>query len=114
MHQLESHMYTIVWAYRVAPDKQTEFEKIYSSDGEWAELFKKSQSYLGTKLIRSDLLFENYATIDTWETKAAYEAFLMQWKDEYEKLDERCQALTEFESHLGSFEKNTQAVTQTV
>jgi heme-degrading monooxygenase HmoA len=98
-------MFTIVWAYKVLPEKQTEFEKLYSSNGDWAELFKKSRGYLGTKLIRSDILFENYATIDTWETKEDYETFLTQWKDEYEKLDGQCQELTESESHLGSFEK---------
>ena len=105
-------MYTIVWAYRVPPGKQDAFEKIYSSNGEWAELFKKVPGYLGTKLIRSDILFENYATIDMWETKEAYEAFLIQSKAEYKKLDEQCQALTEFESYLGSFEKDTQSIAQ--
>ena len=98
-------MYTIVWAYRVPPDREAEFERLYSSNGAWAELFKKSKGYLGTKLIRSDILFENYATIDTWETKDDYEAFLTQWKDEYEKLDEQCQELTESENYLGAFEK---------
>src|ERR1051326_2241321 len=98
-------MYTIAWAYRVPPDKQAEFEQAYSSNGAWVELFKKGRGYLGTKLIRTDLLFENYATIDTWETKEDYEAFLIQWKEEYEKLDEQCQQLTETESYLGSFEK---------
>lgn len=58
-------MNTIVWAYRVSPDKQAEFETLYSENGNWAELFKKGKGYLGTKLIRSDLLFENYATLDT-------------------------------------------------
>ena len=105
-------MFTIVWAYRVPLDKQAGFEKLYSSHGDWAELFKKGKGYLGTKLIRSDILFENYATIDTWETKEDYEAFLTQWKDEYEKLDEQCQELTESESYLGAFEKNIDSSVQ--
>ncbi len=97
-------MYTIVWAYRVSPDKQIEFEKTYSATGDWGELFKKGKGYLGTKLMRSDILLENYATVDTWETREDYEAFLTQWKDEYEKLDTRCEGLTEYESCIGKFE----------
>lgn len=105
-------MYTIVWAYRVAPDKRAEFEKIYSASGEWAELFKKGKGYLGTKLVQSDLLFENYATMDSWETKSDYRTFLIQWQAEYKKLDERCEELTESESYLGAFETNLESSVQ--
>ncbi len=99
-------MYIIVWAYRVRPDKQAEFEKTYAANGDWAELFKKGKGFLGTKLIRSDITFENYATVDTWETRTDYEVFLTQWKDEYETLDARCEGLTEFEQCLGKFDNH--------
>jgi heme-degrading monooxygenase HmoA len=57
-------MYIIIWEYQVKPDKQAEFEKIYAANGTWAELFKKGTGYLGTELIRSTELPEQYVTID--------------------------------------------------
>ena len=96
-------MYTIVWAYKVSPEKRSEFEKIYAADGAWAKLFKKGKGYLGTDLIHSAVVPENYATVDNWESEADYEAFLARWRDEYEKLDQQCQGLTEEESCLGRF-----------
>ena len=96
-------MYIIVWEYQVKPDKQAEFEKIYSPKGAWAELFKEGPGYLGTELIRSTELPKQYITIDRWASWENYEAFLSQWNDEYKKLDLMCDGLTEHESCLGRF-----------
>jgi len=99
-------MYIIVWAYTVLPEKRSEFEKIYSANGAWADLFKKGRGYLGTELIQSEVLPEQYTTIDRWESEEDYEAFLSQWKEVYEDLDQQCEELTEHESCLGKFRKD--------
>lgn len=96
-------MYIIIWEYQVKPDKQSEFERTYASNGVWAELFKNAEGYLGTELIQSDKTPETYTTIDRWESKESYENFLLQWQAEYNKLDELCEGLTEHEKRIGDF-----------
>lgn len=97
-------MYIILWEYYVKPDKQTRFEDMYSSNGAWAELFKKGNGYLSTELIRSAEVSERYLTIDRWASLDAYETFLSHWMDEYKTLDLHCEGLTYHESYLGRFD----------
>ncbi len=96
-------MITIVWEYQVKANRLAEFEKIYSSNGAWAELFQKGKGFLKTQLFQSSEHGELYITIDQWESLKDYKAFLAQWKKEYEKLDNQCAELTERESCLGTF-----------
>ena len=96
-------MYILLWGYQVKTENQSEFEKTYSPNGAWADLFNKGTGYLGTKLIHSDEFPEQYVTLDRWASSEDYEAFLSQWKDEYEKLDAHCEGLTDHESCLGRF-----------
>lgn len=96
-------MIIVVWEYQVKADCTIKFEKIYASDGDWAELFKKGRGFLGTKLFRSVEQPQMYSTIDQWESLKDYKAFLSEWKEEYEKLDKQCEGLTERESYLGIF-----------
>jgi heme-degrading monooxygenase HmoA len=96
-------MYVVIWEYRVKSGKQLEFEKIYSSDGDWAKLFKQNDGYLGTTFIRDTHDAQRYLTIDRWVSKEAYEKFLQQREKEYKALDANCQDLTEQESRLGNW-----------
>jgi heme-degrading monooxygenase HmoA len=96
-------MYVVIWEYQVKPEKRAEFEEIYSSNGEWAKLFKKDPGYLGTTFIRDTNDSQRYLTIDRWVSKDAYENFLHQRSKEYEALDANCEDLTEEESQLGNW-----------
>ena len=96
-------MVTILWEYQVKPDHIAEFEKIYASDGDWAELFKRGKGFIGTKLFHSLEHPQLYTTIDQWESITDYKTFLSQWKQEYEALDKQYEGLTERESCLGTF-----------
>lgn len=80
------------------------FEKIYGSQGAWAELFRKEKGYLGTELLRDSTHPQRYITIDRWTSPEAYESFLSQWKSEYARLDARCEGLTAQETLLGKWE----------
>ena len=100
-------MYAVIWEYRVKEENRSEFEKAYSSNGAWAELFRKGPGYIGTELLRSERESEIYTTIDRWESKEAYERFLAEWQAEYKRLDERCEGLTEYENRLGGFTRVT-------
>lgn len=100
-------MYVVVWEYQIKPGKRSEFEKAYSSNGAWAELFKRGSGYLGTELLRSEVRLDTYITIDRWDSKESYESFLSKWKQDYERLDEQCEGLTESEKRIGRFTKVT-------
>jgi heme-degrading monooxygenase HmoA len=100
-------MYIIIWQYQVKFEKQSQFERIYSSNGAWAELFKNSAGYLGTELFHDKTIPQRYLTIDRWESKKEYEAFLTEREDEYKTLDKQCEGLTESESLVGNWETFT-------
>jgi heme-degrading monooxygenase HmoA len=97
-------LHIIFWEYHVKPEKLSEFESIYSLNGAWAELFKRSSGYLGTELLRDETNPQRYLTIDRWVSKEDYEAFLSQHEKEYKMLDAQCEGLTENESLLGRWE----------
>ena len=94
-------MYVIIWEYQVKPEKQTEFENVYATNGAWVELFKKGMGYLGTELLQKIDQPLCFLTIDRWESKQAYELFLSHWANEYKSMDAQCEGLTEQESLLG-------------
>jgi heme-degrading monooxygenase HmoA len=100
-------MYIIIWEYQVKPDSVVEFERIYASDGAWAELFRRGAGYLGTELLRDSTHPHRYITIDRWTSSEDYESFRSQRKSEYATLDSQCEGLTVQETLLGKCESVT-------
>jgi heme-degrading monooxygenase HmoA len=96
-------MHVILWEYQARQGRETEFEKVYGSGGEWVELFKRGAGYLGTELLRDETAPRRYMTIDRWVSSAAYDTFHQNHIREYEALDARCAELTERETLLGIF-----------
>jgi heme-degrading monooxygenase HmoA len=96
-------MLIIIWKYQVKAEKLSEFESIYSPNGAWVELFKKSMGYLGTELLHDETNHQRYLTIDRWNSEEEYEAFLSEWETEYKALDAQCEGLTESESPIGKW-----------
>jgi len=96
-------MYLIIWEYEVNAEKRSEFEKIYAITGEWVDLFKRAEGYLGTELLRDATDTQHYITIDRWTTRESYENFLIRWKEEYKILDEHCKGFTSREILIGKW-----------
>jgi heme-degrading monooxygenase HmoA len=96
-------MDVIIWKFVVKPGRESEFEQAYGSRGVWAELFRRCPGYLGTELLHDVAAPSCYVTIDRWESRAAYEAFLAEYEAEYAAIDKDCDSLTESESHVGAF-----------
>jgi heme-degrading monooxygenase HmoA len=96
-------MYIILWEYIVKPGQETEFEKIYGSSGDWAQLFRQADGYLGTDLIRDIETHRRYITIDRWISSAAFNSFQKNYHAEYKAIDARCEDLTEHEAQLGAW-----------
>jgi heme-degrading monooxygenase HmoA len=95
--------YMIIWEYVVKPGMEKCFEESYGPIGEWVQLFARGEGYLHTELHRDAVDGRRYATIDCWVSRAAYDAFREEWREELDAIDARCSALTERETHLGSF-----------
>jgi len=96
-------MFIIIWEYQIKGAKSADFESMYSPFGAWAELFKKSEGYMGTDLYRDVTRPNKYITIDRWRSKKEYDLFQSTYRREYLALDDRCKGLTESESQLGKW-----------
>ncbi|MGH3145993.1 MAG: antibiotic biosynthesis monooxygenase family protein [Rubrobacter sp.] len=97
-------MFYVLWRFRPAMGQESEFERAYGPEGEWAHLFRRGDGYLGTELLRPSDDSGQYLTLDRWASRAAYEAFRARWSSEYRWLDRRLERLTEQEASLGTFE----------
>ncbi len=97
-------MYWVVWSYDVKPAQVKAFERAYGPDGDWDRLFQRAPGYGGTELRRETDRAAHYVTIDRWDSRADYQRFKDTFRKEYEVLDARCGALTDFEKRLGDFE----------
>jgi heme-degrading monooxygenase HmoA len=97
-------MFVILWEFKVKRGLEKTFESVYGPDGDWAQLFRRSPDYKGTRLIPDVSYPRRYLTFDYWATQKAFEAFRTQCVTEYAELDKRCESLTDSERHLSSFE----------
>ena len=94
----------IIWQYDIVPSARDSFERAYRPDGDWAALFRGSDDYLGTQLLRDLARPDRYMTLDYWRTAGAFAAFKHAHAAAYDDLDRRCAQLTVAEALLGSFE----------
>jgi len=94
-------MFIIIWEYVIAESHKSEFEKIYGPKGDWAQLFKSGNGYLGTALLRDLKNPKHYVTIDRWISSTAFDSFHEQFRLDYEALDAHCEHITEREIPLG-------------
>ena len=98
------NIFAYVWEYFVLKEALADFEKIYGPNGDWVQLFEKSEGYLGTELYRDMSKELRYLTTDYWVSRNARDAFLDKFTEEFAELDQRCELLTEKEVFLGDFE----------
>ena len=45
-------MFVILWEFQVKPGFEDEFARVYGTDGDWARLFRQSETYRDTRLSR--------------------------------------------------------------
>jgi heme-degrading monooxygenase HmoA len=97
-------MIEILWEYRVRRDRREDFERIYSSDGRWAQFFASDPAYISTVLLRDALDAERYYTRDVWQSRAAYNSFRDSHAAEYQQIDRETENLTAEERFIGIFD----------
>jgi quinol monooxygenase YgiN len=93
-----------LWEFQVKPECTSAFEQTYGPDGAWAQLFRQSLDYLGTKLLRDLNHPGRYLTIDQWTSRESFHRFKKDKQAAYTALDKQCENLTEKEIFLGDFE----------
>ncbi|HMK31261.1 MAG TPA: antibiotic biosynthesis monooxygenase family protein [Terriglobales bacterium] len=97
-------MIVIVWEFRVAEGKASEFERHYGPEGTWVRCFRKGTGYRGTELVRDTANRGRYLTLDRWESLAAYQRFKRDSAAEYESIDAELAGLSASELLVGIFE----------
>ncbi len=97
-------MHVIVWKFQVKPGREAEFERVYGPEGEWAKFFGADSKFRGTVLLRDTARAGSYVTIDTWESRAAYDTFVAWNRAAYAALDRRSAELTEEETAIAAGE----------
>jgi heme-degrading monooxygenase HmoA len=97
-------MYVIIWEFIVKSDFIERFELDYGANGSWAKLFQRDSNYLGTELLRKKDQERVYLTIDRWRSKEDYHNFRWSNLNEYQLIDQACEALTEHEALIGTYE----------
>jgi heme-degrading monooxygenase HmoA len=94
-------MFMIVWKFVVREEHLADFIEHYAPHGTWAELFRRDPAYIRTELQREGRTF---VTRDYWRSEEAYHAFRAAHAAEYEALDRKTAAFTEFEAEVMSAE----------
>lgn len=95
-------MIAIIWRYEVSDAHRGDFESAYGPTGDWARLFALAEGFRGTELLRAE--DGSYLTLDVWRSQQDFEAFLGEYRPEYEALDERTEPWTRCEHRMGEFE----------
>ena len=95
--------FAYIWQYQINPAHKSDFLAAYGPKGEWAELFSRDPSYLGTRLLR-DIEDENrYVTIDYWVSRSDRDSFRKRYAAEFSELDSRCEEFTQNEQFVGDY-----------
>ena len=93
--------FAIVFEYRVPPDRVTEFEQTYGSDGAWAAFFSRDPAYRGTELWAFANQPGRYLVLDRLDSAEAYHAFLERHREEYERRSAETASLYSSERVVG-------------
>ena len=97
--------YVAVWEFRPQKGAEAKFEDAYGPHGVWAKLFAQGEGFVATELNRDLKDSSRYFTMDFWVSKDAFEAFRAAHQEEYQAIDQQCEALTAEEKMVGAFER---------
>jgi heme-degrading monooxygenase HmoA len=97
--------YMIIWEFQPRKGEEARFEQVYGPQGVWAKFFEHGEGFVRTELNRALKTPGRYLTLDLWVSKRAYDAFRAAHLAEYQAIDQQCEALTEEEKELGTFER---------
>jgi heme-degrading monooxygenase HmoA len=97
-------VFYVIWEFYVKAEHVPQFERHYSGQGTWAQLFRQDPAYRETILLRDPQTERRYLTTDIWTDEASYQAFHERSRERYRELDAAFEAFTEKEALIGHFE----------
>lgn len=101
---MEGDLSHVIWEFHVKAEHVTEFERHYSGQGTWAQLFREDPAYKETVLLRDVKTPGRYLTTDVWQSEASYQAFQDRTRERYRELDAQFEAYMDEEALIGYFE----------
>ena len=96
-------MYVRLWEFVVRTDAVDAFARLYGPSGGWAELFSRSEGYLGTDLLHDETDPTRFVSVDRWRDRPAYDG-VDTGSDAWRALDAEGETMTERETFLGAFD----------
>ena len=96
-------MIALVFSYEVTRDA-ADFERVYGTEGEWAEFFRQGRGYIGTELLRDVEADGRYLVIDRWESAEDYNAFATERREDYMRRVDDTRFMYDQELRFGTFE----------
>lgn len=95
----------ILWEFTVSEPQLATFERAYAANGVWAALFRRDPAYRETILVKDNSQTGRYLTIDVWDDKDSYLNFKDRFADDYKRIDQEYEQLTNSERQIGIFER---------
>src|ERR1700751_5593176 len=95
--------FVVIWEFRMRPGKRHAFERTYGPEGVWSKLFRGSEGYIRTELVRAREKPQRYITIDLWRSREDYQQFKTDNRAKYAAVDNECENLTTSEKLFGEF-----------
>ena len=95
-----------IWKFRPPPGGEQQFAHVYGSAGPWAELFNKARGYVGTTLLRPCESGGWWLTIDRWQSTDDFQAFTLDFGEQYSFLDAELEGVAGEEVFVGAFEED--------
>jgi heme-degrading monooxygenase HmoA len=96
-------MIAIMWQFDVKNGQETEFERMYGAEGEWATMNRQTRSYLGSSFLRDQNRSSRYIVIEYWSEMVVYEQYREYRSDAVVDLEARRTALVDSFEPLGMF-----------
>jgi heme-degrading monooxygenase HmoA len=97
--------FSVVWEFIVPEGNRDAFERAYSSNGPWVDLFREADGFLSTWLLRDKEHRGKYLSHDRWTSREAFEKFKRNFAERYEDLDEELGGLATRETYVGSYDE---------
>jgi heme-degrading monooxygenase HmoA len=89
-----------VWEYDVPEAAAADSERIYGTNGAWAQLFSSSDGFEGTELFASVSNSGRYLTVDRFRDETSWRRFQDEHREAYLALDAESEGLTVAEREL--------------
>lgn len=93
-----------IWKFYVKEGCEDKFVRMNTVD--WPDLFGRSPEYRGTRILRSDDRTNVYLTIDSWTSRSAFDAFVGEYRSNFDSLCSLHRELYETEEHIGFYESD--------